>query len=257
MTVTHDEYTADRIHDLVRRHAPVGLGAQRLAVLTLIIRRNCLSGRVGRIQRRSSAGPEGFMSAYVGQVAATREREYSAWRDAQCPENHAALYARLLAHATAIVPQFAWVAGGGLGATDIANEAFIALVADQRIRTYPFDTPFETWLRQFVWLRARRLSQPGPTRRVQAISLSYLDEESALSLPTSCLCGGSGCGCPDKHLDQAALFARLTPDNRQVARMWLEGNTVEETARALGLTVAAVNNRRARIRSKFDNSAAR
>ncbi len=234
--------------DFIRRHAPPGTSAGRLAVVELIVRRNILSGRAGRVMRRwRTARPEAFLATYVAHVDLCRETEYAAWMDAQRPENAARLYQLILALAGAIAPQFAWVPDG-LSAMDIASEAYLALADAQRIRSYTFDAPWEAWLRQFTWLRARQMSLSGPSRRVITLSLTYLNEESTLALSSTCICGRENCDCLDTHLDLRQRLARLRPANQQVARMWLEGYSVDETARALNLSLAAVNNRRTRIR---------
>ncbi|MBX7213028.1 MAG: hypothetical protein K1X39_03340 [Thermoflexales bacterium] len=253
--MTTTAFTPQQIHDLVARHTPAGTPPGYCAILELIIRRNLRRGRVARVQRKSGTPLREYLPEYVERVVRFRREEYGAWLRAQHPDQHAGLYQTLLALAGKVAPHYAWVPDNGLAAEDIASEAFFALIGQGRLCAYPFDTPLTDWLRQFVWLRARRLSQSGPSRRVVTVRLTDLNEESTLSLPSTCLCGKSGCNCQEQHLDHSTGLLKLRPTNQEVARLWAEGYTVEQTARTLGLTVAAVNNRRARIRQALSQSA--
>jgi DNA-directed RNA polymerase specialized sigma24 family protein len=217
-------------------------------LLELIVRQNILSGRAGRIMRRwGMSRADNFLARYIDQVAALRASGYSAWMDAQRPDSAARLCQLILALAERIAPQFAWVPDG-LSPAHITSKAYFALVDAQRIRSYTFDVPWEAWLRQFVWLRARQLSVSGPSRQAATLSLSYLNEESTLALSSACLCGRESYECLDTRLDLRHRLARLRPASQTVARMWLEGYSFGETAAALNVSLAAVNNRRTRIR---------
>ena len=234
----------------VRRHAPAGTSEARAAVIDVIVRRNIARGRVTRLLRRAgSDDPVAFLAGYVRRVADCHARERAAWLADQQPAAAGALYEALRRKAADIVRRLR-SRYPDLTPDELANAGFDGLICGQAARRFPFDVSWPAWQEDFLTLCARELREPGIARRTIEVSLAWLDEESALALATACVCGSteSHCDCLDARIDTGARLARLKPANRHVADLWLKGFTVEDTARALGLTIPAVNNRRARIK---------
>ena len=232
----------------VRRHAPAGTSHARAAVIDVIVRRNIARGRVTRLLRRAKANdPIAFLAGYVQRVADCHTRERAAWLADQQPDAHDGLYERLAKTAARVVrrlrPRYPDLSVG-----ELANAGFDGLICRQGARRYPFDVPWADWQEDFLALCARELREPGISRRTMEVSLAWLDEESALAMASVCACGAAECDCLDTRIDARTRLARLRPANQKVADLWLQGFTVEDTARALGLSVPAVNNRRARIK---------
>lgn len=242
--------TLDFLSDVL----PGQVSASSQDVIGLTVRRNIASGRAVRLmQRLQFRDPASFLGHYVGLVARHRQSEWTAWMAAQNPANHGRLYDDLLGFAGPLSRRFER-RSDGLCPEEIANEAFVSLIVDQRAYRYPFDVPWSDWLGQFAWLCARRLTERGPSRRVNTISISDLYEESELGLATTCGCGQANCDCVERRLDLRDRLKEVTEPNRYLFNLWVGGYTVEESGEVLHMSGPAVTNRRARIRKLLRRS---
>lgn len=231
----------------VKSALPALASDERGGVILVIARRNILSGRAGRwIRRQRLARSAHPLVSYLQSVARHYASERTEWKDLHRRSRQSDLYEILLTSAKSAGLRYRYSNDERLP-EDIANEAFVLAICEQRLARYPFDVPLKEWLRDFTSLCAQRLMRQDVPKGQTLISLSYIAEESELSLADSCQCGRQPCTCNDRTIDITRHITSMSRINQAIIDLWRKGFSIGETAIRLKLSAAAVANRRTRI----------